>query len=193
MTGIIILAAGSSSRMGTPKQNLLFKGQTLLQTAIKTAIAANCCSAVVVLGANYDLISPTIFDQPIHIFKNENWEEGMGSSISYGLSELLKLQPEMSSALFMLTDQPFTEPNLINMLINKAVPGKIIACSYNETLGPPALFDKVFFDELLATQGNEGAKKILQKHPEAVLSVPFPSGAFDIDTPVDYDRLRDMN
>lgn len=193
MTGIIILAAGSSSRMGKAKQNLLFKGQTLLQTAIKTAIAANCCSAVVVLGANYDLIAPTIIDQPIHIFKNENWEAGMGSSISYGLSELLKIQSEISSALFMLTDQPLIQPDLINMLISKAAVGKIIASSYNETLGPPVLFDKAFFNELLATQGNEGAKKLLQKHPEAILLVPFPSGAFDIDTPEDYDRLRDLN
>jgi len=193
MTGIIILAAGSSSRMGNPKQNLLFKGQTLLQIAIKTALAANCCSAVVVLGANYDMISPTIFDQPIHIFENENWEAGMGSSISYSLSELLKLQPDTSSVLFMLTDQPLITPGLINMLINKAAPGKIIASSYNDTLGPPVLFDKLFFNELLVMQGNEGAKKLLQKHPEAVVAVPFPSGAFDIDTPEDYERLRDMN
>jgi molybdenum cofactor cytidylyltransferase len=188
MTGIIILAAGSSSRMGKAKQNLLFKGQTLLQTAIKTALTTNCCIAVV-LGANYDLVSPTIIDQPIYIINNQNWEAGMGSSISYGLSELLKLQPQTSSVLFMLTDQPFTQSDLINLLIDKAGTGKIITSSYSGTLGPPVLFDKVFFDELLALQGNEGAKKILQKHPETVIEVPFPDGAFDIDTPEDYERL----
>lgn len=193
MTGIIVLAAGSSSRMGSAKQNLLFRGQTLLQTAIKTASASDNAAVAVVLGANAEIISSTLTGESVTVFVNKNWETGMGTSISFGLKELLKLQPELTSVLFMLTDQPLTEAGVINLLIEKAAPGKIIASSYNNTSGPPILFDKVFFTELLAMQGNEGAKKILQKHPEAVIEVPFPSGAFDIDTPEDYKRLNKLN
>jgi molybdenum cofactor cytidylyltransferase len=192
MTGIIILAAGASTRMGEAKQNLSFKGLTLLQTALKTAINSKTNTVAVVLGANVDAIYPTIGTEPVNIFKNEHWEEGMGTSISYGLNELLKLQPGLSSVLFMLTDQPLVNRDFINKLIDKAAPGKIIASSYNDTLGPPVLFDKQFFGEILKMNGNEGAKRIIQKHQKAVIEIPFPFGAFDIDTPEDYDRLSKM-
>ncbi len=175
--------------MGEAKQNLSFKGLTLLQTAIKTALTTKANTVVVVLGANADVISPTIKDQPAHIVINTNWVAGMGTSISIGLTELLKLQPELSSVLFMLTDQPLVDHYFINKLIDQIAPGKIIASSYNDTLGPPVLFDKQFFEEILMMAGNDGAKKVIQKHAKAVVEFPFPPGAFDIDTPEDYDRL----
>jgi len=127
------------------------------------------------------------------VFHNDDCETGMGGSISFGLKELLKQHPELSSVLFMLADQPFADVNVIVTLIEKATPGKIIASAYNNTLGAPILFDKRFFDDLLAMQGNEGAKKVLQKYPEAVIEIPFDAGAFDIDTPEDYDRLNGKN
>ncbi len=192
MTGIIILAAGSSRRMGKAKQNLLFNGQTLLQTAVKMALASKANAVAVVLGANADIISPTISTESVRIFNNKNWADGIGTSISFSLGELLKLQSELSSVLFMLTDQPLVDHGFVNKLINQAAPGKIIASSYNNTLGPPVLFDRAFFKELLAMTGNEGAKKIIQKHQKAVVKIPFPLGAFDIDTPEDYDRLCEL-
>lgn len=192
MTGIIILAAGASTRMGEAKQNLSFKGLTLLQTAVKTALSTKANVVGVVLGANADAISPTISDQPVLVFKNVNWAEGMGTSISFGLNELLKLKPALSSVLFMLTDQPLVDYGFINKLIDQADEGKIIASSYNDTLGPPVLFDRQFFNDLLAMTGNEGAKKIIQKNQKAVTEIPFPLGAFDIDTPEDYARLSSL-
>ena len=189
MTGIIILAAGSSTRMGKAKQNLVFKGQTLLQTVIKTALAAQIEVVTVVLGANGQAIAPTIDTTNVHVFLNPQWESGMGSSISYGLKELLKIRPELSSVIFLLTDQPLVSSVFIRQLIEIAAPEKIIASAYNATIGPPVLFDKAFFDDLLKMQGNEGAKKVLQKYAQAVVEVPFPDGAFDIDTPEDYNRL----
>jgi len=191
MTGIIILAAGSSSRMGTAKQNLVFKGQTLLQNAVNTAVASKVDRVAVVLGANAELILDTIKDKTLNILINKDWEAGMGTSISYGVSELLKLEPKLSSVLFMLTDQPFVDAYFINSLIDQALPGKIIASAYKDTLGPPVLFDQVFFDDLLKMNGNDGAKKVIQKHLEAVIETPFALGAFDIDTPEDYNRLSD--
>src|SRR5476651_1174100 len=81
MTGIIILAAGSSSRLGKPKQNLIYNGKTLLQNAIDTASSSLCKPIMVVLGANAVVIKPTIESLPVNILNNENWQEGIASSI----------------------------------------------------------------------------------------------------------------
>ncbi len=193
MTGIIILAAGSSSRMGKAKQNLLYQGQTLLQIAVSTALKCNCEAVAVVLGSNADKIKPTLLNMPIHVFLNEDWKEGMGTSISFGLKELDKRYPNLENALFLLADQPLTDTTAINNLIIKRGEGKIIASSYNDTLGPPVLFNKAYFNDLLAMKGNEGAKKVIAKYPDAVTSIPFETGAFDIDTPEDYERLQNLN
>ncbi len=189
MTGIIILAAGSSSRMGRAKQNLVYKGKTLLQNAIETALSAKPALVAVVLGANADAISSTLTDLDIPVFINKDWADGMGSTINYGLREVLKIQSGLSSVVFMLADQPLVTTSILTGLIKKASAKKIIASAYNNTQGPPILFDKVFFPDLLAMEGNDGAKNLLLKYPDAVIALPFADGAFDIDTPEDYEKL----
>ncbi|MDB4927039.1 nucleotidyltransferase family protein [Mucilaginibacter sp.] len=189
MTGIIILAAGSSSRLGTAKQALQYQGQTLMQRAIQSALAADCDTVAIVLGANAEALQLTITDLPVHVFFNDAWEEGMASSICCGISELQKTAPQLTSIVLMLCDQPYVDASIINQLIQKALPNKIIASAYNNTIGPPALFDRLFFQDLLSLSGHEGAKKIMLGHPNAVIEIPFPLGAIDIDTIADYDQL----
>jgi molybdenum cofactor cytidylyltransferase len=194
MTGLIILAAGSSSRLGKPKQNLVFQGSTLLQRSLKAAIAADCQKVLVVLGANVSEIEPTIKNEPIQIIYNPDWEAGMSSSISCGLAALLKTNPEMKAVILMLCDQPFADTAIINQLIQASANNKhLVACNYNGTIGVPALFDKSHFEELLVLQGNEGAKKLLLKYTDEVYTVPFPLGMIDIDTIGDYERLEIRN
>ena len=191
MIGLIILAAGSSSRLGKPKQNLVFQGSTLLQRSVKAALAADCQQIAVVLGANAKVIEPTIVDQPIQIIHNSDWEAGMSSSISWGLEALLKINPKLESVILMLCDQPFADTAIINQLIQASANNKhLVACNYNGTIGVPALFDKSHFEELLALKGNEGAKKLLLKYTNEVHTVPFPLGMIDIDTIGDYERLE---
>jgi molybdenum cofactor cytidylyltransferase len=191
MIGLIILAAGSSSRLGKPKQNLVFQGSTLLQRTIKAALSADCQQIAVVLGANVQVIEPTIIDQPIQIIHNPDWEAGMSSSINCGLAALLKTNPQLQSVILMLCDQPFADTSIINQLIQASANNKqLVACNYNGTIGVPALLDKNHFKELLALQGNEGAKKLLLKYTNEVHTVPFPLGMIDIDTIGDYERLE---
>jgi len=191
MIGLIILAAGSSSRLGKPKQNLVFQGSTLLQRTIKAALAADCQQIAVVLGANAEIIEPTITNEPIKIIHNIDWEKGMSSSIQHGLAALLKSNPEMQAVILMLCDQPFADTAIINQLIQASINKKHpVASSYNGTIGVPALFNKSHFNELLALQGNEGAKKLLIKYTNEVHTVPFPLGMIDIDTIGDYERLE---
>src|ERR1700743_3229576 len=104
MTGIVILAAGSSSRLGQPKQNLVYKGKTLLQRAVETAMASICETVVVVLGANTEVIKPTIANYGVEIVENIEWNEGMASSIRNGLKKVLQMNPHVQSVILMLCD-----------------------------------------------------------------------------------------
>ena len=189
MTGIIILAAGSSSRMGQPKQLLIYKQTTLLQRAINAAIGTPDSCLVVVLGANHQLLMP---DAAMLIVEyNPDWQQGMGASISAGIKRLLAEKPTVQNVLLMLCDQPFADTALLQKLINAKQNSndKIIASAYENTLGAPVLFDRSYFNELLALQGQEGAKKLLIKYSNEVIAMPFNKGAIDIDTPEDYERL----
>jgi molybdenum cofactor cytidylyltransferase len=190
MTGVIILAAGSSSRLGMAKQSLEYKGQTLLQRAIHSALASECETVAIVLGARAEMLQASIINEPVHVFFNKAWEEGMASSIRCGLTELHKVTPQLTAVILMLCDQPFADAAIINQLIQQAEPNTIVASAYNGTIGPPALFDKAFFPQLLTLSGNEGAKSILLQYEEDVITVPFPLGGIDIDTVADYNQLN---
>jgi len=190
--GLILLAAGSSSRLGEPKQNLLYEGQPLLQRAIQTALASACEPVLVILGSNAEAFQSGLNDLPVQTIFNPDWHEGMASSIRQGISALNEMAPDLDGAILMVCDQPFVTTALLDDLVEqKRLHGHgIIACSYQETLGTPALFDKQFFPELLALQGQEGAKKLLFQHAEVVTPIDFPLGTFDIDTPQDYEALQ---
>ena len=190
MTGLIILAAGQSARLGKPKQKLLYKGNSLLQQAVKTALASVCKPIVVVLGAFADDILPDIESYAVQIIRNQNWDEGMASSIRAGIAQLQKT-PGITRALIMLCDQPHVDAALLNNIVQtkQQSPKGIIACAYNNTVGVPALFDKRYFDKLLSLSGNQGAKKILAAYADDTQTIPFPLGAVDIDTLEDYEGL----
>lgn len=188
-TGIIILAAGSSSRLGQPKQLLKYKGKSLIQMTIDTAIKSRADNCVLVLGANLELILKEIRNSKINIVINNNWQNGMASGMQIGLAFLeKKLAPDQ--VILILCDQPFVDSELINNIINQAESGKgIIACHYNGTLGVPALFSRKYFQELRGLIGSEGAKKVIYAHQDDLGKVDFPDGAIDIDTPDDYKKL----
>jgi molybdenum cofactor cytidylyltransferase len=187
--GIIILAAGSSSRLGKPKQNLVYKGQTLLQRAIETAHSTIYETIMVVLGANAEAIIPTINNPKVNIIQNNEWAEGMASSIRLGVAKIQELNSSINSVILMLCDQPFIDTHILNMLMLAKTKSGIAACGYNDTIGPPAMFDKVHFDELLELKGGEGAKKLLTKYADRVTIIPFEQGRTDIDTLEDFEQL----
>jgi molybdenum cofactor cytidylyltransferase len=189
VTAIIILAAGPSSRLGKPKQNLVYQGKTLLQRAIKAGLDSTCNTITVVLGANLDSIRPTIKDSRVHIIYNQDWEEGMASSIRIGISKIRQLEAKTTSVILMLCDQPFVDASLLNQLVQKKSLKGIVASSYNGIIGAPVLFDAAYFDELLLLEGQEGAKKLLLKYPDDIDTVSFPLGIIDIDTMEDYEKL----
>ena len=188
---VIILAAGRSARLGSPKQLLSYRGKTLLQHSIDTALESMASQILVVLGSKKDSIKKEIEQTQIFILENSSWESGMASSISCGITNLQIIAPESEAVILMVCDQPFVNAKLLNNLITKHKDSKqsIVASSYANTLGTPALFHKSLFVELLALQGESGAKSLIKKYSQQVGFVSFDQGSIDIDTRENYRNL----
>ena len=190
-TGIIILAAGESSRLGNIKQLLPFQGKTLLQHVIDEATKAGAQPIVVIIGANATKIAASIADSKVNILVNENWQEGMASGIVAGVHNIVSLDDSIKKIIVAVCDQPFVTSALLEQLDQmQSKSGKsIIACAYADTIGTPVLFTTKYFNQLLSLKGDEGAKKILINNKEDLATVDFPKGEIDIDTQKDYETL----
>ena len=189
--GIIILAAGESKRLGRAKQLLEIQGKTLIERIIETALKTNF-QTTIVLGAKAEKIQPKIEKMSVEIVVNENWQNGMSSSIVCGLSKLLETQKDLSAIVILLCDQPFVSTEAILQLIEKQrlAQKKIVASEYENTFGVPALFTKEIFDELLNLDKKVGAKSIIKKYAETDLAkISVPEAEFDIDTEEDFREI----
>ncbi|MEJ7693677.1 nucleotidyltransferase family protein [Daejeonella sp.] len=188
---IIILAAGRSSRLGSPKQLLSYRGKTLLQHSIDSAKQTGSNKVIVVLGSGKDLIGNKIDTAGIEIAENPDWESGISSSIKAGINALKKIAPDVDALILMVCDQPFADAEILKALIKKQTEsGKaIVGCMYENTKGTPALFHSSLFPDLLALKGDTGAKKLFKKYKDAASFVSFKNGGIDIDTSEDYQNL----
>lgn len=190
--GVILLAAGQSSRLGQPKQLLVYQGKTLLQHAIDMVKLSPAKPIVVVLGSGIESILHTIDTTGLHIVENDDWQSGIGSSISYGVKSLQGFHPVPDAVILMTCDQPFVSPGLLNELIakQKETGAPIVASQYDETIGTPALFHLTLFGQLATLKGDSGAKKLIYQNKDDVVAVPFSQGGIDIDTLADYQALK---
>jgi len=188
---VILLAAGSSSRMGQAKQLLPWGNTSLIQHQI-SMLSAVADPLIVVLGSRADEIKPVIVNDSVTIVINENWEAGMGTSVSAGVTQLNHF-PNAVGVLFALIDQPLVNMEHYFKLIQAFRPGeKQIVASQSSAgwLGVPALFDSVYFNELRQLDGKQGAKTIIQKYHDHVVSIDAGDQLADIDTPEAYKKLQ---
>ncbi|MDX2284704.1 MAG: nucleotidyltransferase family protein [Bacteroidia bacterium] len=192
--GAVMLAAGASRRLGQPKQLLPFRGRPLLQHAMEQAEGLPLAARVLVLGAHAADIQARIEPGPWAVAVNPGWEAGMGSSLRCGLAECLRRQPELEHLLLLLSDQPFVDQGFLNELIHQHLHKQhpITASEYAGVSGVPVIFSRAYFPELMALGGDQGARRLLSLHADAVRSLPFEGGSFDIDTPEDAARLGDI-
>ena len=190
--GAIILAAGGSSRFGRPKQLLLFQGETLVRRAVRAVSDGGCGWIAVVAGEERDLIERELRETPAVLVENPDWQRGLGSSIRCGLSHLLSSRPGCDAVVLVACDQPFVDASLIKSLIaQQEASGKpIVASSYADTLGVPALFARACFESLLALPDDSGAKALIESRSADVAQIEFEQGALDIDTPADFERIK---
>jgi molybdenum cofactor cytidylyltransferase len=190
--GILLLAAGSSSRMGEPKQLLKIDGQLLIQVMTQQALEAKAYETIVIIGHRADEIKKVIEGLPVKIIFNEHAEKGMGNSIKCGISYLKENQ--FSAALIMTCDQPMLKADHLKKLIGtyNQKRNPIVASSYAEAVGIPALFDSKLFDSLLTISDNQGAKKIISQNLPKISALDFPEGKIDLDTPDDYRAYQQL-
>lgn len=190
--GLVLLAAGASVRLGRPKQLLTYNGQTLLNHSIHNALDSGAQPVVVVLGAHAQQLQEKIKKDAVHLMVNANWQEGMASSIRCGVNYLLETAPSVEGLILMVCDQPYVTTSLLNELMeaHEKSGKQIIACSYENSFGPPAFFHQSLFDELLQLKGDIGARSVVRQHTDMVDVIPFPGGDVDVDTEADYERIK---
>ncbi len=193
---VVILAAGSSSRMGKPKQLLKWGSETLISHAIQKALKLNTDEVIVVLGANYELIREEIKHFPITILNNKDWKFGLGKSIAFSVDYLLGKETKIDGVLIKLVDQPFIAVAYLNELIlnfsteNK----KIIATLYdNKKLGVPAIFDKTYFKKLSYLNDDYGAKNMMKENKSEIKALIPSVKNVDLDSKEDYEKLLKAN
>ena len=188
--GLILLAAGNSARMGQSKQLLKVRDESLLVHSITVAVKSGY-RPIVVLGANEKEHRKAIEDLPVDTILNLNWKNGMGGSLKAGLTYLLQNTPLTEALIVMVCDQPLlTSEHLKKIKEKYQTVGKgIVASGYADTSGVPALFHKSIFPEIMALSDELGAKSIIQKHLTDTITIDFPEGSVDLDTPTDYQNF----
>jgi molybdenum cofactor cytidylyltransferase len=185
----VVLAAGASSRLGRAKQLLDLGGRSLVRHAVEVASAAGCSRIFVVVGAHAESVRATLTGLGAETVENPEWREGIASSLRRGISAL---PDEIDAAIVLLCDQPAVSPALLETLIatQRETRRAIVACRWDDAVGPPALFLRERFPALLALSGDRGARSILEREGDRVALVDFPEGAFDVDTPEDWERWQ---
>jgi molybdenum cofactor cytidylyltransferase len=184
----VLLAAGSSSRFGSPKQLAAVGGRPMLVRVLDALLELEGRDAIaVVLGANADRLGPLVRHESVNVVLNPDYAQGMAGSIRAGLAAA---PADSRGVLIALADQvAVTSDDLRQLVICwQQRPDRIVAAQYTGTTGAPAIFPSELFGELAALQGDRGARALLSLHADRVVAVPMPSAALDVDTPADLAR-----
>jgi len=185
----IVLAAGASTRFGSPKQLVRVAGRPLLHSALARAADVAGSAVSVVLGAHAAELTPLLTHSQALIVINRDWREGIASSIRTGV---LRLPPSCNAVLLMLADQAAVTVEDLKRLVSawRRQPDYIVAARYGMTTGVPAVFPRSVFSDLGALRGDTGARALLQRNPDRVVRVSMASAAIDIDTPEDLLKIH---
>jgi molybdenum cofactor cytidylyltransferase len=177
----VILSAGASARLGEPKQLAMLGGETLLARALRTAKDAGCSPIVVVLGASVDLIRAGSELSEAIVVVNDNWGEGMGSSIGVGIRAL----SHVDGSIVMTCDMPGVTAAHLRRLMENLRQAR--ASFYGNRRGVPAYFPAQDFAGISELRGDSGARDLLR----SAEYVELPDGEMDVDTMEDLVRARE--
>ena len=184
----VILVAGAASRMGQPKLLLPWKGEPLVRRAANTALQAGLDPVVVVTGAYANEIRAALAGLPLGLVHNPDWQTGQSTSVKTGLAAL---PAQTRAVIFLLGDQPFVTPDLLQALVKTYARTRpaILAPFVGAKRANPVLFDRSIFETLGQLQGDAGARTIFAQHPPTPMPWPDERLLLDVDTPEDYQRL----
>ncbi|HCI15974.1 MAG: nucleotidyltransferase family protein [Candidatus Marinimicrobia bacterium] len=184
----IVLAAGGSTRMGQKNKLILHvNGMSIISSTVGAAVESSLDPVRVVLGNDSNTVKRELINYPVSFIHNNNWMEGMATSIVSGMENL-----DSDGIMFILGDMPFISSKIINQLVQQFDSNKIIVPFNNGKRGNPVIFPSHLFSELKKISGDRGAKPLIQKYNEDVKEVPIQSKAIfqDID---DREELMNVN
>jgi molybdenum cofactor cytidylyltransferase len=187
---ILVLAAGASRRLGQPKQLVKIGGRPALHLVVSNAVAVAGYGVTVVLGSQARDMTRLLAHSPASVIINRHWEEGMASSLRFGISSL---PPATDAVMILLGDQVAITADDLKRLCDawKGEDSVIAASVYEQRVGVPAIFPRVTFSELLELRGDQGARKVLERNSYRLVRVPMPNAAIDLDTPEDLARVTE--
>jgi molybdenum cofactor cytidylyltransferase len=186
VTGLV-LAAGGSKRLGTPKQLLPYASGTLLDHVLSTARACEFDQLVCVIGGSAEEIRERVDLRGTDIVENQDFGEGCSSSIAAALTTV---DPRAGVLVLMLGDQPGVTPQTIKALLAGRNDAPLAACAYQNGRGHPLAFARSTFPDLRALHGDKGVWKLLDRAGDQVVDVPVPGPIpRDVDTDEDYRAL----
>lgn len=185
----LILAAGESSRLGKPKQNLIYGNNTLLNH-IKEHLTLNFVDRTfIVLGAYSKEIIRSSKLNASEVIEFDNWKEGMGSSLAYACSKIFS-EKDYDGILITLSDLPLVERSDYEKMIDLFESDfDIVATKANKSLGVPAIFGAQYFNELQQIKGKKGAKPLINKYKKVAKVYKNNNAAIDVDSVSDYTKL----
>ncbi len=191
-TVLIVMAAGEASRMGRPKQILPVNGVPLIDYQLPRWQKLFTPPPVIVTGAHAREVRAASRAQLVRWVHHPGWEAGLGSSIATAVGYVRDAFPSAGACLLVLLDQVFVGPAHLMRLLEAGSenPESIIASSFDQSAGPPVLFPRKFWPDLLDLDPRKGAAVLFRMYPDQLFRVPVPSAAFDLDTPADYDLFR---
>jgi len=180
----VVLAAGASTRFGSPKQLVRLAGRPLLHTAVTRAAEVAGHALIVVLGAGAAELAPLLKHSPGSIVVNHDWREGIASSIRAAVA---RLPATCAGVMLVLADQAGVSADDLKRLAGtwRKQPQYIAAALYEGVCGVPAIFPRNTFRELSQLRGDTGARVLLRRNADRIVRVPMPSAALDVDTPED--------
>lgn len=185
----LVLAAGEGSRLGTPKALVEVGGELLVDRSVRTARSAGCDPVVVVVGARaFDVLRTAVLDGAV-VLVNDDWADGMGSSLRVGLRALSELGA--TAAVVLLVDQPRVTADVVRRVAS-APPAPAVAASYDGRPGNPVRLDAIIWPDVCALAvGDVGARAWMRAHPDHVQVVACDDlgGDDDIDTVEDLGRV----
>lgn len=186
----VLLAAGTSSRMGSNKLLFELEGESVLRGAARRALAAGVSPLLVVLGHEAERAERELDGLPCQVVINPGYEQGINSSLKTGVSAV---PAEAQAALVMLADMPFVTPEMLAGLIARyrSSEAPLVISDYEGVNAPPMLYDRSLFGELLAMTGEGCGRQVVKRHRDDAEVLAWPASALtDLDVPEDYDRVR---
>jgi molybdenum cofactor cytidylyltransferase len=188
----VVLAAGASTRLGRAKQLIEIEGESLLRRTVRAAIEAGCAPVFAVLGCEAERMRRELEGLEAAAVVNQRWADGMGSSLRRGMEAVCTRESLPAGVLLLVCDQPkVTSAHLRKLLEEQGgEDSRIAASGYGGERGVPVALGRDFFAELLAIEGDHGAREVIRRHPEAVKTVLWPEGAQDVDEPEDLEAVE---